>query len=203
MIAAPNILTLDISSRCTGVAEGRAGETPRLYGVRFASEHDDYADIFARALRWAADRFSVTKFDAVVLEAPRSPGMHGDTNADTTLKLIGLWAVLASAAKVRGMRYRSVNVNDVREGFIGSRNRPGAIAKAQVVAMCGALGWSPSDDNEGDAGALWWHECRRISPDLAPVITPMMHHQVATAVENAKILKEQEARKRKLERLRA
>ena len=203
MSDAPKILALDISSRCTGVAEGRAGETPRLYGVRFAGVNDDYADIFARSLRWTAERLAVDRVDAVFVEAPRSPGMHGDTNADTTFKLIGLWATVSSVVIYAGIKCSSVSVNDVREGFIGARNRPGAVAKAQVVEMCERLGWSPSDDNEGDAAALWWWGCQREARELCPVITPVMHHQVATSVENAKILKEQEARKRKLERLRA
>ena len=203
MTDAPNILALDVSSRCTGVAEGRAGEVPRLYGISFARPHDDYADIFARALRWAADRFKVTRFDACYLEAPRSPGQFGDTNADTTLKLVGLWAVMSSAAKVRGIKYRSINVNDVRQGFLGSRSLPGAVAKAQAQAMCGRLGWNASDDNEADAAALWWHASMKEAPDLAPVITPLMHHEIATAVENARVVKFQEARERKLRRLRA
>ena len=201
-ISAPNILALDISSRCTGVAEGRAGESPRLYGVRPRSEPDDYADVFARSLRWTAERLAVCKFDVVYVEAPRSPGMHGDTNADTTFKLIGLWATISSVVIYAGIKCRSVSVKDVREGFIGARNRPGAVAKSQVIEMCGRLGLSASDDNEGDAAALWWFACQKEARALCPVITPMMHHEVATSVENAKILKEQEARKRKLGRLR-
>ena len=203
MSDAPKILALDISSSCTGVAEGRGGEAPRLYGVRFAGPHDDYADIFARSLRWTAERLAVDRFDAVFVEAPRSPGLHGDTNADTTFKLIGLWATISSVVIYAGVKCRSVSVNDVRGAFIGARNRPGAVAKAQVIQMCRRLGWSPSDDNEGDAAALWWFGCQREARELCPVITPMMQHEVATSVENAKILKEQEARKRKLERLRA
>ena len=82
--------------------------------------------------------------------------------------------------------------------LIETRARP----KIAVVPATEAQVAPPDPINEGDAAALWWFACQKEARALCPVITPMMHHEVATSVENAKILKEQEARKRKLGRLR-
>lgn len=190
---APNILALDIAST-TGVCEGRVGFAPRFYTMQFARRGDEHEDAFERALRWIAERLRVDKPDAIFVEAPINPaafmgrvdpetGRLGlSTNPDTTIRLMGLWAVLAAAAKVKGVRYRRVNVNSARKAFIGAGNLKGAEAKRRCFEMCKTIGWAPENRDESDAGCVFYWGACQIAPNLAPVITPMMQNRVATTI---------------------
>ena len=64
MSNAPLVLALDIAT-VTGVCEGRAGEAPRMYTMRFGNPGDEHEDAFERALRWIAERLQVDRPDAI------------------------------------------------------------------------------------------------------------------------------------------
>lgn len=191
--AAPMILSLDIATK-TGVCEGRAGEAPRFYSLTFAQDGDDHEDAFMRALRWIAERLHVDKPDAVYVEAPVNPaafiGRYNEetgrvgmsTNPDTTIRLMGLWAVIAAAAKVKGIKYRRVNVQTARKSFIGAGNLKGAEAKRRGFEMCKLLGWTPKNRDESDAACIHFHAMTLEAPYLAPVITPMMQSKIAMRI---------------------
>jgi len=112
----PLLLSLDIA-RSTGICEGRVGEPPRFETLRFRRDGDDHEEVFWRALRWIAGRLTDDpRPDAVFVEAPVNPGafvgeydpvvrkVRMRTNPDTTIRLMGLWAIIAAAVKVRGVR---------------------------------------------------------------------------------------------------
>ena len=184
MIARPRILALDVAST-TGICVGFAGEKPTFSTIKFVQDGDDHEDVFGRALRWLAEYLQVDRPDAIYIEAPLSPGIHGQTNADTTLRLIGMWAALAAAVKVKGIKYRRAKVSTVRKEFIGHGNLKGHEAKRRVREMCRLLDWQTRNDNESDAGAIFWWASTREALNLAPVITPMMQQQCANIVGGA------------------
>ena len=136
MSLAPMIWALDVASK-TGVCEGRAGEIPRMYSKRFARDDDEHEDVFARALQWILDRTNVDVPDYIYIEAPLSIGAaSGQTNANTLLRLNGLWATLAAAVKVKGVAYRRARVGEIRKVFIGSGVYKGPEAKDRCFETC-------------------------------------------------------------------
>jgi len=182
MGVAPKILALDAATN-TGVAIGSAGDVPIFQTLRFAGSDPDaeHEQSFAAALRWIAQLLQVNRPDFIYIEAPLSPGISGATNANTTLRLIGLWATLSAASIVKGVPYRKAKVGQVRKGFLGHGNLPGAEAKRRVQVVCELLGWDPRNNNEADAGALFHHACRIHAPERVPPITAEMHARAATA----------------------
>lgn len=191
----PFIIALDVATT-TGVCEGRVGDdaAPSFYTLKLGREHDDHEDSFARALRWIAERLTVSKPDAIYIEAPINPAaflgkydaetgrMGMTTNPDTTIRLIGLWATMAAAAKVKGVMYRRAAVGTVRKAFIGHGNLKGAEAKRRCFAMCNMLDWSPNNRDESDAGAVWYWAATQLDPNNAPIVTPMMQAKCATTI---------------------
>lgn len=203
MSQASTILAIDLATT-SGCAEWSADTaSPRFYSVRFAGPGDEHPETFTRALRWIAERLSVGDIAAVYLEAPlRLGAAAGQTNADTVLRLNGLWAVISAAVKYSRVKYRDVSVQTVRKEFLGQGNLRGDVAKPRAMAMAQSIGWHPQSFDEADAAAVLYHAIARECPNLAPAISPMMHHQVATSCENTRILNEQEKRERGLRRLR-
>ena len=109
------------------------------------------------------------------------------SNPETTIRLMGLRAVLAAAAKVKGIRYRRSRVQTVRKTFIGHGNLKGAEAKRRCFEMCKLLGWSPNNRDESDAAAVWFDACCQVAPNLAPIVTPMMQASVANRIGGVEI----------------
>lgn len=199
------IIALDLAT-VTGCAEidDAADAGPRFYSVRFAAPGDEHIATFARARRWIDGRLSVGDVKALYVEAPlRMGAMSGQTNADTVLRLNGLWAVISAAAGVWRVKYRDVNVQECRRVFLGNGTLRRDDAKGRAMEMARAVGWDPHTLDEADAAAVLYFAMMRECQRRAPPISPMLHHQVATAAENAKILREQEKRERGLRRLRA
>ena len=196
--AAPYILALDIAS-VTGVCEGRAGSAPQFYTMRFARDGDEHEEAFARALKWIAERLQVDRPDAIFVEAPINPGafvgrydeekgrVAMTTNPETTIRLMGLWAIMAAAAKVKGIRYSRVNVQSARKDFIGHGNLRGAEAKRRCFEICKLLGWEPKNRDEADAACVWHAACLKLAPHSAAIITPMMQARVASTVNGVDI----------------
>jgi hypothetical protein len=186
----PFILALDIAT-VTGVAEGEVGSIPLLYSEKFkTSKEDSHADVFGRCLKWMANRLDARngqrKPDAVYIEAPLPPGGHGlKTHPDVALRLLGMWGAMAGAVKCkRGIVYREASVQQVRRVFIGhgTVDGGGQEAKRRVMAMCRLLGWSPNDDNAGDAAALWHYAGTRHAANYTAIITPMMWDRCAAKI---------------------
>lgn len=194
------ILALDLATLC-GVAEVDPGSPPRFYSVRFASPGDEHASSFARVRRWIDERLSVGDIAAVYVEAPVSPGaLQGQTNAATVARLVGLWAVVAASAGVWRVKYRDVEVQAARRAFLGDGRLRRDEAKARAMQMAKSIGWSPNTLDEADAAAVLYFALTREAPNLAPLISPMLQHQVATSVENERILRDQEKRAKGLKK---
>jgi hypothetical protein len=191
---APYLLSLDIAT-VTGVAEGRVGDPPRFETLRFGRDGDEHEVAFRRAHCWIEGRLDRDpRPDGVFVEAPVNPGafigkynpvkrkVDMTTNPDTTIRLMGLWAVIAAAVLDRGIRYQRVDVGDARQDFLGQRGIKRDEAKRRAFEMCKLLGWSPANRDEGDAGCVHYYGSVILAPRLAPVVTPMMWQRVATTI---------------------
>ena len=198
MTDAPYILALDIATT-TGVCEGRSGEIPRMYTMRFGNPGDDHEEVFARALRWIAERLLVDRPDAIYVEAPVNPGafvgrydeekgrVAMTTNPETTIRLMGLWAIMAAAAKVKGIRYGRVHVQTARKLFIGAGNLRGVEAKRRCFELCKLLGWDAHNRDESDSACVWNWGVAQVAPNLAPIVTPMMQASIANRIGGVEI----------------
>ena len=195
---APYILALDIASQ-TGCCEGRVGETPRFSTMRFARKDDEHEDVFLRALDWFDEKLSVSKPDWVYVEAPVNPAAFlGEydpskgrvtmtSNPDTTIRLIGLWAVIAATAKLQQIPYRRAHVSTARKAFLGVGNLRGQEAKRRAFDLCLALGWSPNSRDASDAASVWYYASTIVAPKLTMPISPMLQKQIATTIGGVEI----------------
>lgn len=170
----PFIIALDVASNC-GVAEGYAGETPRLYSERMVKDGDDHDDAYGRCISWMARRLLVDRPDLIVIEAPiPAAAMNGRTNADTIAMLIGMAACMGGTAKAKGIMVRRVNIQRVRKNFLGVGNLKGPEAKRRTMALCKSLGWEPPNHDAADAAACWHLACTDFAPKLAHLVSPLL-----------------------------
>lgn len=203
MSAASTILALDLAT-VTGCAEWSPSEdAPRFYSVRFASPGDAHPETFARARRWIDDRLCVGDVAALYIESTNLGALIGQTNADTIERLVGLNAVISSACGVWRVKYRRVDVHTARAAFLGKGRLKREEAKPRAMEMARAVGWAPNNLDEADAAAVLYVALTKEAPNAAPLISPMLMHQVATAAENARILRDQQKREHGMRRARA
>lgn len=178
----PFILALDIATN-TGVAQGRPGETPRASRICFGEDGESHAKVFARALREFTFLVVDWKPDIVYLEEPLPIlGIHQRTNARTIIRLNGLWALAITVCEMKGVRHKSVPVNDVRAAFIGKGRFHRTEAKRRTKGMCRLLGWPAKNEDEADALAVWHFACANEAPNETLAIRPGMQKKVATLV---------------------
>ena len=100
------------------------------------------------------------------------------TNPDTTIRLMGLWAIVAAAVKVRGVRYERVDVRTARAEFLGDGGLKRDEAKRRALDV--QAPWLVAHQLRQKARGL--RPLRLVISRLAPVVTSMMHMKVATTV---------------------
>lgn len=194
------IVALDIATTC-GVAEWAPdAAAPRFYSVRFAGPGDEHASTFTRARRWIDDRLCAKDVAALYVETTNLGALVGHTTIDVIERLVGLNAVIASAAGVWRIKYRKLDVHAVRAAFLGNGRLKREEAKPRAYEMARAIGWMPETLDEADAAAVLHVAISKEHPRLVPLISPMLQHQVATSAENAKILREQQKREKRMQR---
>jgi len=170
-----DILALDVATRC-GWARGRVGEMPVAGSVRFGGADASANAVFAHCLSWLSRELEPEpRPDMVMIESLLSPDAKvGFTNRDVRDRLAGLHGVVRAVAFLRGIyTINEASVGDVRAHFIGDRTLKRAPAKREVMSRCRQLGWTATDDNAGDALALWSFAAALIDPSLALRVTPL------------------------------
>jgi hypothetical protein len=160
---AGSILAIDLA-RQTGLACGRPGEIPLLQSVDFMGDGDLH-DFYGNLTAWMATRLRDNPPDLIAIEEPVPPSaLAGRTNDDTTMMTIGGFAIVIGIIKAKKIPYEPVRVGTWRKHFIGraSMKAQGMSTaevrrqnKAAVMRRCKLLGWSPPDDNAGDAAGIW------------------------------------------------
>lgn len=128
----------------TGVAIGSAGETPHAFSVNLGKVA--WERRFSRILRLTRKVITDHRPDVLAVEA-----FVGGPKANTDLA--GLVACVKGEADRLGVRVVSYYPATVRKHFLGAGKVPNV--KAAVMARCHLLGWKVTDDNQGDACALW------------------------------------------------
>jgi len=175
-MSVPLLLAADIAT-ISGFCCGYPGETPVFETVNFGSvdSGDTHFEIGARALRWIANRLRDERPDQIWIEEPISfAGLAGKTNKNSLVRLNGLFLLIGSAARLKGVPVHLVKVNEARKNFIGKGRLKGVEAKRRCRSMCKQLGWDVKNADEADAAAIWWVACAANAPELVPPISPMM-----------------------------
>jgi hypothetical protein len=176
----PKILAIDAATQC-GLASGEAGEIPRLGTEQFGDSGDNQLEVGARCLRWIAHRLTDDRPDEIWMEEPLPfGGKEGQSSAASRLRLTGLVMVIGSAARLKGMPVHMVRITTARKGFIGHGGLKREIAKKRSRAMCRLLGWNPMNDDEADAGCIFWFAS--LAHGKAPLISKLMHKQCVEVV---------------------
>jgi hypothetical protein len=176
----PKILAIDAATQC-GLASGEAGEIPRLGTEQFGDSGDNQLEVGARCLRWIAHRLTDDRPDEIWMEEPLPfGGKEGQSSAASRLRLTGLVMVIGSAARLKGVPVHMVRITTARKGFIGHGGLKREIAKKRSRAMCRLLGWNPMNDDEADAGCIFWFAS--LAHGKAPLISKLMHKQCVEVV---------------------
>jgi hypothetical protein len=85
--------------------------------------------------------------------------MAGKTTIKTIRILCGLPFLMEGVAARMGIHdVREASTSDVRRFFI-DQNPKREIAKQLVMQKCRELGYTPKNDNEGDAISVWRYQC--------------------------------------------
>jgi len=171
----PLIWALDVAT-VTGFAIGRAGDKPTALSVRLAQPEADRNVLFSRCLHWFEGLLDRNhKPDILVIEELLPPNsMRGRTSTMTQHRLAGLHGVVRAVAHHHKIpEIVGVNVQDVRQHFIHRRNLTRDEAKREILKTCQMLGWLASDNNAGDALALWSYTAGLLNPASAMATTPL------------------------------
>lgn len=146
----PGVLALDLATKF-GWAFGSGGEHPRSGSVALPIYRPRDAR-FAAYSDWLADAITTFQPSRIVYEAPLpAPGVPNATNQETARILLGMAAITDLIAWRRDVPCFDVNLSSVRAHFCNS----GRAKKPEVIRTCHLRGWSPADDNEADALAIW------------------------------------------------
>lgn len=179
---APRILAVDAATQ-TGVCDGPIGETPIFETVIFGDSGDSHLEVGAQALKWIAYRLKHNRPDQMWIEEPLSfEGSKGVTNRASLVRLNGLYMLFGAAARLKGIPVHPVLISSARTKFLGHGRLKRHEAKKRSRAMCRLLGWNPVNDDEADAGCIWWFGSLANSPKLTPPISRMMFKQAVAII---------------------
>jgi hypothetical protein len=171
----PLIWAVDVATT-TGIAVGRAGGTPVAKSFRLVPPGATSNALFLAAVEWFGGLLDHGPLpDILAIEELLPPtARRGETNTQTQHRLAGLHGIIRGLAGQRGIaEIIGVNVGLVRAHFIHTRALPGPVAKRRVLDTCKALGWSASDNNAGDALALWSYTAATLHPASGLRTTPL------------------------------
>lgn len=167
---------------------GEIGGKPVSGSIPLGNDKDHGARGMA-LLHWLNALAKVEGFDACFIERPLDPRVLVKIGAtfQTAMLAYGLPFLAKAVLHGRGVyRVEFVGVQDVREHFVGKRTfKPGfdpvkkkpttsrAEAKQATINVCRMIGWSPKNDDEADALALWSYATSRLDPKRGMRPTPL------------------------------
>jgi len=175
----PGLLTLDIASM-TGWAHKARPDAPPTYGsVQFEGTSKNMGRFLWYFRRWQMAIMARLDPDQVWYESP----FVG--NPAAVAKMYALAGQVELNCIDHGLsrdHYGSVTANQWRPRFLG----PNFVAKAKgraarreelkfaVIAQCEAFGWSPQDDNQGDALGILDYRVAKTWPTAAVAGAPLL-----------------------------
>ena len=135
---------------------------------------DGVANATGRAIVWLIDFLKAEHVDFAAIEAPiPERALGGHSNAWSTAMKFALIGALSGILKAKSIPVSFANIQAVRKSFLGHGNLSGEIAKPETMRVCKAAGWSPSNYDESDAGAVWYFECLHRFPRLTQPVDPI------------------------------
>jgi hypothetical protein len=144
-----------------------------------ASSMEGVCEAAARGIEWFVDLTKLEKFDIIAIEAPIPEAAlrkrSKRTGSWATAMKYALVGSLGACAIMRQSKLRMGHIGSVRKFLLGEGNGniSGERAKPAVMRVCRALGWSPKNNDEGDAAALWLWACGEAAPRLTPRLDPI------------------------------
>lgn len=179
----PLIWAIDVAT-VTGIAIGRAGDTPQARSIRLAPPEATSNALFVGCFTWFQRELATGPLpDILMIEELLPPiARRGHTNTGAQHRLAGLHGIIRALATFNGIpEIAGANVGDVRAHFIHQRGLPRDTAKRRVLETCKMLGWEAADNNCGDALALWSYTAGLINPMTALRTTPLFSSWEAVA----------------------
>lgn len=164
------VVGLDIAT-VTGVCLGSPGQAPVFWTENLgkARSHDER---FSNVLRLAHKLIKEHEVGAIGIEAPIIvPNRDRKSNNEL---LMGLIACVRGWAATKGIPCQTFEIASIDKHFLGHRIKGRAERKAANLARCRLLGWSPQNEDEADAGAVFDMTCSIHSHAHAVMTTPLM-----------------------------
>lgn len=146
------LLTFDLG-RLMGVAVGDVHSKPLCFTEVLAEPSASQEVRFCQALRVTARLIDKHKPDAVAIEQPIAGGVVG--KAARVEQAFGYRGVIYAACEMKRVRPHEFSIGDIRDYMIGERSLKSDKAKARVFEACQSMGWSVTNYEESDAGAVW------------------------------------------------
>ncbi len=186
------IYGIDISKARTGLAVGRAGETPKTVSIVGAKL--DVEIVAVKLFCYLRDRVKLDRPDLLVWEAGLNPAaftpevnfeektVRNKRGIQSMLDLVEMISAVKLFCNLASIETRRVYPSTIRKEVLGNGRLHRDVAKKSVVAMCGLLNWPVNNDDEADAASLWHYGVCLKAPRLAKPILPSMHARVATMV---------------------
>jgi hypothetical protein len=133
-------------------------------------------------MEWLSRWIKEHRPDRIFVEAPLVGGQRSGIKQKTeiTYPLIGLaWSTQAVARGYKILN-ETVSVGTVRKHFVDTAYPDNP--KETVMRRCRMLGWSPANDDEGDALAMWsWAKCTYDKSFRHETATPLFAHRTGAA----------------------
>lgn len=156
------ITALDLGAT-TGLCFGEAGAAPIFLSLDLRAElRGERGAILHAAL---LDHIRDFEPDVMWIEAP--PALAGmvqrGTTQDVLMALYGFDMVACMAAIESGLRFEHIDAQEARQKFLGVRPSKGK-GKEAVFNRCRLMKWEVVNNNEADAGCVWWAACAAEAP---------------------------------------
>lgn len=151
------ILAIDLSSH-TGFAIGDTDGEPRCGTLELPKTGEDVGTFLLAFDCWIRDIVALEKPTVICFEAPIL--MAGKTSLATARKLMGLASHTEFVAADLHITCREANIMTVKAFFAGT----GRASKDDMIAAARRYGWTPRNDNEADALAVWSYSSHTMAP---------------------------------------
>lgn len=186
MAKLPLILGIDAATT-TAAALGYPGEIPTFETVKFIGE--DHLQVCASALRWIARKLKADKPDLVYIEKPMPIGaaIKGKSNARAIVRLNQIYGILGGATLLLGIPVIGIDVQSVRQAFLGDGKLERDAAKKRALAICGLLGWPARNLDEADAAGTWYWGCCCEAPKNSAVVHPGLWSRAAASISGERL----------------
>lgn len=150
-------LTFDISIKNTGWASGPIDGDPVCGSFSMDIKSQDLGKLSWTFSKHVSDLMTLFNPNNVVFEAPILQG-KGQDAARALINLAG--DVERICYGIGGIRPSDVHNQTLKLFFAGS----GHASKGDMIARCSDFGWSPKNDDEADALALWLYGVNHFYP---------------------------------------